>query len=156
VHIRLVAVGDRQPSWVDSAFDDYVTRLPPQWRFQLDEIATATRRKSARPDSAKTAEAQSILSRVKPSEQVVLLDERGKQFTSRELADRIDQWQAVGEDVVFVIGGPDGVADDIRKRANLVWSLSRLTLPHGLARVLYAEQMYRAWSLLSGHPYHRD
>jgi 23S rRNA (pseudouridine1915-N3)-methyltransferase len=156
VHIRLVAVGDRQPSWVDSAFDDYVTRLPPQWRFRLDAIGTAMRRKSARPESARDAEAHSILSRVKPAEQVVLLDERGKQFTSRELADRFGQWQTVGEDVVFVIGGPDGVADDIRQRANLVWSLSRLTLPHGLARVVCAEQMYRAWSLLSGHPYHRD
>ena len=156
MHIRLVAVGDRQPSWVNSAFDDYVTRLPPQWRFRLDEIGTAARRKSARPDSARSAESQSILSRVKPAEQVVLLDERGKQFSSRELAGRIDEWQAVGEDVVFVIGGPDGVADDVRQRASLVWSLSRLTLPHGLARVLYAEQMYRAWSLLTGHPYHRD
>ena len=85
-----------------------------------------------------------------------MLDERGKQFTSRELAGKIEGWQTVGDDVVFVIGGPDGVADGVRQRANLVWSLSRLTLPHGLARVLYAEQMYRAWSLLAGHPYHRD
>ena len=156
MHIRLVAVGDRQPSWVNSAFDDYTTRLPPQWRFRLDEIGTAPRRKSARPGAAKDAEAQTVLSRIKPAEQLVLLDESGKQFASRELAERIDRWQTVGEDVVFVIGGPDGVADDIRQRANLTWSLSRLTLPHGLARVLYAEQMYRAWSLLSGHPYHRD
>lgn len=156
MHIRLVAVGDRQPSWVNSAFDEYVTRLPPQWRFRLDELGTASRRKSGRPGEAKNAEAESILSRVKPAEQLILLDERGKQFSSREFADRVDQWQAVGEDVVFVIGGPDGVADAVRQRANLVWSLSRLTLPHGMARVLYAEQMYRAWSLLSGHPYHRD
>lgn len=156
MHIRLVAVGDRQPAWVNAAFDDYVTRLPQQWRFRLDEVATSARRKSQQAAAAKTDETRAILSGLKPGEQVVLLDERGRQFTSRELAGKVDQWQTVGEDVVFIIGGPDGVGEELNERADLVWSLSRLTLPHGLARVLYAEQMYRAWSLLSGHPYHRD
>ena len=86
----------------------------------------------------------------------MLLDEKGRQFTSRELAERVDDWQVGGADLVFIIGGPDGVAKDVQERANLTWSLSSLTLPHGLARVLFAEQLYRAWSLTTGHPYHRD
>ena len=86
----------------------------------------------------------------------MLLDEKGQQYSSRELADQLERWQSEGDDVAFVIGGPDGVSDEVRQRAGLVWSLSKLTLPHGLARILFAEQLYRAWSLTTGHPYHRD
>ncbi len=156
MHIRLIAVGDRQPSWVDSAFDDYAERLPRQWQFRLESVATMKRQKNASADASKLAEADKILSRIRPPEHAVLLDERGTQFTSKELADKIDGWQTVGEDIVFVIGGPDGVAQSVQARANTCWSLSKLTLPHGLARVLFAEQIYRAWSLMNGHPYHRE
>jgi len=102
------------------------------------------------------AEGEQILSRLKADEQVVLLDERGKQLTSSSLAARLTDWQAEGRDLCFVIGGPDGVSSACRDRANFTWSLSDLTLPHGLARVLFAEQLYRAWSLQAGHPYHRE
>lgn len=156
MHSRLIAVGDRQPSWVDSAFDDYVARLPRQWQFRLEIITTAKRRKSAPIDVAIQAESEKILGRIKPAEHVVVLDERGRQFSSKEIAEKLDAWQTVGEDLVFVIGGPDGISDDLLVRANTCWSLSKLTLPHGLARVLFAEQIYRAWSLLTGHPYHRE
>jgi len=156
VHIRLIAIGDRQPSWVDSAFAEYAGRLPRQWQFRLQEIATVQRNKGAVKNAAKEVEGAKILAQTKAAELVIVLDERGRQFTSRELAGKIDDWQTVGQDIVFVIGGPDGVAADVLQRANLTWSLSKLTLPHGLARVLFAEQIYRAWSLLSGHPYHRD
>lgn len=101
-------------------------------------------------------EGEQILSRVKKTEQVILLDERGKQMTSQVLARKLADWQSDGRDLCFVIGGPDGVAEACRERANSSWSLSQLTLPHGLARVLFTEQMYRAWSLQTGHPYHRD
>ena len=156
MHIRLLAVGDRQPSWVDTAFAEYTARLPRQWKFRLDTIATADRRKAVTPERAKDLEAVKLLGKLQPAEQVVLLDENGRQFTSRELSSRIDGWQASGDNLAFIIGGPDGVSDDVRKRANLTWSMSSLTLPHGLARVLFAEQLYRAWSLTTGHPYHRD
>jgi len=156
VHIRLIAVGDRQPSWVDAAFNDYAARLPRQWQFRLETIATAKRQKSTRVDAAIDAEGEKILGKIKPAEHVIVLDERGKQFSSKELAAELDDWQTVGADLVFVIGGPDGVSTDILTRANTRWSLSKLTLPHGLARVLYAEQIYRAWSLSTGHPYHRE
>jgi 23S rRNA (pseudouridine1915-N3)-methyltransferase len=156
VHIRLIAVGDRQPSWVDDAFDNYSGRFPREWKFRLDCIATARRSKNNKSQNAMDAECEQILSRIKTTEQVVLLDERGKLLTSQALAIGLSDWQSDGRDLCFIIGGPDGVADACRQRADGTWSLSNLTLPHGLARVLFAEQMYRAWSLQTGHPYHRE
>ena len=156
MHIRLIAVGDRQPGWVDDAFDNYSARFPREWKFRIDRIATARRSKNNKTQNAIDAECEQILSRIKTNEQVILLDERGKQLTSQTLATRLIDWQADGRDLCFVIGGPDGVADGCRQRADTSWSLSDLTLPHGLARVLFAEQMYRAWSLQAGHPYHRE
>jgi len=153
--VRLIAVGDRQPAWVDAAFSEYSARLPRQWRFRVDEIATAQRAKGGT-DTARDAEAARLLARLKPGEFVVLLDEKGRQFTSRAFAVQLEDWLAAGQDLAFVIGGPDGVAASVGERANVTWSLSKLTLPHGLARVLFAEQIYRAWSLTTGHPYHRD
>jgi len=138
VHIRLIAVGDRQPSWVDTAFETYVQRLPRQWQFRLDLIATAPRSKNSDAETAKIAEGQKVLAKIKA------------------LAARLEDWQSDGRDLTFVIGGPDGVSEDCMNRADLRWSLSRLTLPHGLARVTFAEQLYRSWTLTTGHPYHRS
>ena len=156
MHIRLIAVGDRQPSWVDDAFGNYSTRFPREWKFRLDTIPTARRGKNDKSDQAVQAEGRQILAKIDPAEQVVLLDERGREFTSPEFAGKFASWQADGRDLCFIIGGPDGVSADCRDRATLCWSLSKLTLPHGLARVLFAEQLYRAWSLQAGHPYHRE
>jgi len=156
VHIRLLAVGDRQPQWVDDAFRLYSGRFPPQWKFRLDVVATAKRSKSDSAMRAIETEGELILGKLTPDERIVLLDERGKQLTSKTLAARLSDWQSDGRDLCFVIGGPDGVSERCRQRADFIWSLSDLTLPHGLARVLLAEQMYRAWSLASGHPYHRS
>ncbi len=155
MHLRLIAVGDRQPAWVDSAFSEYAGRLPRAWRFRVDEIPTAQRGK-ADAGKAKNAEGQKVLAKLKSSEKVVLLDERGRQFTSRVLSDKLASWLAEGPDLTFIIGGPDGVSADVIERANVTWSLSDLTLPHGLARVLFIEQLYRSWTLTTGHPYHRD
>ncbi|MGI9272820.1 MAG: 23S rRNA (pseudouridine(1915)-N(3))-methyltransferase RlmH [Woeseiaceae bacterium] len=156
MHIRLLAVGDRQPAWVDDAFENYSGRLPRDWKFRIDQIATARRSKNNTSKNAMDIEADALLARIKKDEQVVLLDQRGKQLTSEALATRLSDWQADGRDLCFVIGGPDGVAETCRRRADVIWSLSDLTLPHGLARILFAEQMYRAWSLQNGHPYHRE
>jgi 23S rRNA (pseudouridine1915-N3)-methyltransferase len=156
VHIRLIAVGDRQPSWVDAAFDEYAARLPRQWQFRLEAVATAKRARGDNEHAARNAEGQKILGKLKHAEFVVLLDERGKQYTSREFARVLDDWHNVGQDIVFIIGGPDGVTSEVCERANLQWSLSKLTLPHGLARILFVEQLYRAWSITAGHPYHRN
>lgn len=156
MHIRLVAVGDRQPTWVEDAFDRYSRRFPREWKFRIDRIAAARRSKNSKSQEATIAEGEQILARVKANEQVILLDERGTQLTSQALASRLSDWQSDGRDLCFVIGGPDGVSQACQQRADIRWSLSQMTLPHGLARVLFAEQLYRAWSLQSGHPYHRD
>lgn len=156
VHIRLLAVGDRQPDWVERAFSNYAERLPRNWRFAVQTIPTARRSKRGDAERAVSTEAERLLALIPDGEQVVLLDERGSQFTSTELARKLAGWQAGGRDLAFVIGGPDGVSKSLVERADVVWSLSKLTLPHGLARVLVAEQLYRAWALTAGHPYHRD
>ena len=155
MHIRLIAVGDRQPSWVDSAFEAYAERLPRQWRFRL-EVVPAAGRSGRAGAAAREVESGKVLEKTRPAEFIILLDERGTEIASRGLAERLQQWQAGGQDLVFVIGGPDGVAGSLLERADFTWSLSKLTLPHGLARVVFAEQLYRAWSLTTGHPYHRD
>jgi 23S rRNA (pseudouridine1915-N3)-methyltransferase len=155
VHVRLIAVGARQPGWVASAFDSYIRRLPGHWRFRLEAIAPGPR--AGDPDGRKAVvdEGLRILKAIRAAERVVLLDERGTEFSSAELGRALAGWQADGRDLAFVIGGPDGVSEACLQRAEVRWSLSRLTLPHGLARVLFAEQMYRAWTLATGHPYHR-
>jgi len=102
------------------------------------------------------AEGELILAKLGSDEQVVLLDERGKQLSSKSLASRLSEWQTDARDLCFIIGGPDGVSGKVRQRANMMWSLSQLTLPHGMARALLSEQLYRAWSLQTGHPYHRS
>lgn len=156
MHIRLIAVGDRQPAWVAQAFDQYSRRFPRQWQFRLDVVGTARRGNDDDARKARQVEGRKVLQKIEPSEQVVLLDEAGRQWSSSELADRLRRWQDSGRDLSFVIGGPDGVDEDCRVRADQRWSLSRLTLPHGLARVLVAEQLYRAWTMTTGHPYHRE
>lgn len=155
MHIRLLAVGDRQPSWVDDAFGIYAERFPREWKFRLDTIATVRRNKNDKSRQAMEAEGELITAKLSLDEQVVLLDERGKQLTSKSLASKLSDWQTDGRDLCFIIGGPDGVSDTVRQRADMMWSLSQLTLPHGMARALLSEQLYRAWSLQSGHPYHR-
>lgn len=156
MHIRLLAVGDRQPAWVDDAFHAYTHRLPREWKFRLDIIPTVRRRKNDRSQQARDAEGELILGKLHAGERFVLLDERGRQLNSKGLSARLSGWQSDGRDVCFVIGGPDGVSDACRERADFTWSLSSLTLPHGLARVLLAEQLYRAHALQTGHPYHRE
>ncbi len=155
MHIRLLAVGDRQPSWVDEAFGIYTERFPREWKFRLDVLPTVRRNKNDKSRQAMEAEGELILGKLNVAEQIALLDERGKQFSSKGLATRMSDWQSDGRDLCFIIGGPDGVSEGVRQRADINWSLSQLTLPHGLARVLFAEQLYRVHSLQTGHPYHR-
>lgn len=156
MHIRVLAVGDRQPGWVNTAFDDYSSRLPRDWRFSLKTLPGAQRSKKQNAANAIRAEGQAILADIDSAERVVVLDEHGTQYTSVALADRLGTWQSDGRDVCLVIGGADGLSDDCLARADQSWSLSALTLPHGLVRVVLAEQLYRAWSLRAGHPYHRS
>ena len=151
--MRLVSVGTRLPGWINEGVETYVRRLPADNSLRLDEIPVGRGRSAA---ERLREEGRRLLAKVDPADHVVVLDEAGKAHTSRELADELERWRHLGVDVVLIIGGPDGVADAVRSRANASWSLSSHTLPHGLARVMVAEQIYRAWTLLTGHPYHRD
>lgn len=155
MHIRLIAVGDRQPAWVTDAVETYARRLPKQWKFRLDVIGAARRGADGDAAKARALEGDRVLRKLGASEQLVALEEKGRSWSSVELAGRLQSWQAEGHDLSFVIGGPDGIDQNCLRRASSRWSLSKLTLPHGLARVLVVEQLYRAWTLLNGHPYHR-
>ena len=159
MRIVLAAVGTRMPRWVEEAFEDYAKRLPPTCRLTLREIPTAYRGAAARKGAASTAsirrEGEGLLRAVPSGARIVALDERGAAWSTADLAERLEAWMADGRDTTLLAGGPDGLAPECRERADLTWSLSRLTFPHPLVRVIVAEQLWRAWSLLHRHPYHR-
>ena len=154
--MRIVAVGSRMPKWVQEPYDDYITRLSSALKVTLTEIEPGTRAPGRPPAKAIEAEGQRILAAVRPGEFVVALDERGKEMTTRELATWLAGRLQDGRDLAFLIGGPDGFAPEVLQRSDFKWSLSRLTFPHALVRVVLAEQLYRAHGVLSNHPYHRD
>jgi 23S rRNA (pseudouridine1915-N3)-methyltransferase len=156
MRVRVIAVGTRLPAWVRSGSEDYLARLASRLAVSLVEIEPGPRSAGGVAHKAIAAEGQRLLGAVRPGDHVAVLDERGTQFSTRELAAWLQERMQQGEDLVFVIGGPDGLAPQVRARGNFTLSLSRLTLPHALVRVLLAEQLYRAHSILTHHPYHRD
>lgn len=156
MRLRIIAVGTRMPAWVDAAVDDYARRLRTHWKFELLEIPAGRRSASQPAARAIAAEGTQVLAALKPAELAIALDERGRALDTRELAARLAAGERDGRDLALLIGGPDGHAPEVRSRCAESWSLSRLTLPHALARVVLAEQLYRAQSLLLNHPYHRD
>ena len=155
--LAILAVGHRMPDWVTAAYEEYAKRMPREMPLQLKELKPA-QRSNATGDTLRwlKTEAEHIEAAIPQGALRVVLDERGRSFPTRTLADHLERWRTDGRDVAFVIGGADGLDDTIKSRADLLWSLSLLTLPHGLVRVVLAEQLYRASSLLAGHPYHRD
>jgi len=155
MRIRLIAIGGRMPGWVQTAFDDYRQRLPRSVRFELVELPLGVRGSRGDPGKAIEAEGERVLRTLSDAERVIALDERGAAWTSRQLSSQLDRWQQQGRDIALVIGGPDGHAPAVSDRAEQQWSLSPLTLPHALVRVVVIEQLYRAAMLLAGHPYHR-
>lgn len=154
MRVRLIAVGGRMPDWVESACEDYRRRLPRELRFELVEIPLAVRGKNADIAHARQQESERSL-KTAGDACLVALDERGQAWSSTELAGMLKRWQLGGRDVALLIGGPDGHAPEVLEQAQQRWSLSRLTLPHALVRVLVIEQLYRATTLIAGHPYHR-
>ena len=144
------------PAWVDAGFEEYAKRMPREAAIALSQVKAEPRAEETSTERIMEAEAKRIAAAVPKGAIKVVLDERGKMMTTRELATRIEGWQMEGRDVAFVIGGADGLAPAIKRDADVMWSLSALTLPHGLVRVVLAEQLYRAFSLLRNHPYHRE
>jgi 23S rRNA (pseudouridine1915-N3)-methyltransferase len=155
MRIRLLAVGTRMPGWVEAGVADYVRRLGPELRIQIEELALGKRGTSGAVMRAVADEGRRMMIAIHPDEFVVALEVSGKAFDTEELSKWLGQRLQDGRDVTLLIGGPDGLAAECRKRANLHWSLSPLTLPHALVRIVIVEQLYRAMSILKGHPYHR-
>ncbi len=154
--IRLIAAGTRMPGWVDAGFADYAKRMPRECRLDLVEIALSRQRRSGDVARAVREEGERMLASTERSANLVALDVRGKVLDTPRLADQLKAWMQDGQNVELLIGGPDGLAPACLENAAMRWSLSPLTLPHGLVRVVVAEQLYRAISILKGHPYHRE
>lgn len=152
--LRLIAAGTRMPDWVNAGYAEYARRLPRECRLELTEIPVA-RRDNGPVRRAIAAEGERMLAALPAGAAVITLDANGAAWSTEALAERLRNWFADGRDRAFLIGGPDGLAPAVRERAEASWSLSPLTLPHGLARVVAAEALYRAWSVIAGHPYHR-
>ncbi len=153
--LKLLAVGQKMPQWVSDGYQEYARRLPRDCSLNLIEIAPAKRGKTSQPQQWMQEESKRILSQIDASDHVVALDVIGKNWSTPELAENLAIWQQQGGDVSLIIGGPDGLDPACLQRADQRWSLSGLTLPHPLVRVLLAEQLYRAWTILQNHPYHR-
>jgi 23S rRNA (pseudouridine1915-N3)-methyltransferase len=143
------------PDWVNEGFRDYQKRLRSPLRLELTEIAVATRRAGESPLRAVTREGEDMLAALGRDDYVVALDVKGKAMSTEQLSAWLTDRLGAARPLIFLIGGPDGLSESCRARADYAWSLSALTLPHGLVRVVLAEQIYRAMSLLAGHPYHR-
>lgn len=155
MHLRLIAVGTRMPKWVNAGVDDYLRRLPSEFKAAFTEIPLAPRHSGSDTAALKATEGERILKATRGA-RLIALDEHGQQHDTAQWAAALKQWMREGRDIAFAIGGPDGHAPGVLAAAETTWSLSRLTLPHALVRVVLAEQLYRAWSLSVNHPYHRQ
>lgn len=156
--IRILTIGQKMPSWVLTGFEDYFKRIQPFVQTQIIELPMAKRGKN---DSAADIlkycqiEGEHILSAIKQNETLIALEVGGRELSTEKLAETMQHWTLQGQDVVLAIGGPDGLSDDVRKAASWHWSLSKLTLPHPMVRIILIEQLYRAMSINHNHPYHR-
>ena len=156
MRVSIICVGHKMPAWIKTGFGEYVKRLPPEIRIELAELKPEERTSGKTVDKAKALEGERILAAIPEGATVYALDEKGRSVTTQGLAVMLAGWMRDATHPAFVIGGADGLSDEVRTRADKLLSLSALTLPHGLARVVLAEQLYRAWTILGNHPYHRD
>ncbi|SDJ39766.1 23S rRNA (pseudouridine(1915)-N(3))-methyltransferase RlmH [Billgrantia gudaonensis] len=153
--VRLLAVGTRMPGWVTEGVETYRRRLPRDFALDVEEISPGSRGKNADVTKAVSLEGRRLRERLRGDELTVALEEGGQAWSTRRLAREAEEWRLEGRDVALLVGGADGLDPALSAAADRRWSLSPLTLPHPLVRVIVAEQLYRAWTLLVGHPYHR-
>lgn len=151
----IAAVGHRMPGWIEDGFHEYAKRMPPECRIQLKEIKPVERSGSKTAETVMALERAKIEAAIPKGARIIALDERGKDLTTMQLSQLLTQWQQDGRDVTFLIGGADGLDAGLKASADMLVRISSLTLPHGMVRVLLAEQLYRAWSITQNHPYHR-
>lgn len=143
------------PAWVETAWQEYAKRLPRELAPVLVEITLAQRGKTTSVDKVKQEEGESLLAAVHPNSRVIALDVLGRSLSTENLAEKLQSWQMQGQDISIMIGGPDGLSSACLQRADERWSLSAMTLPHPLVRIVLIEQLYRAWTIQAGHPYHK-
>ncbi|MDD2722448.1 MAG: 23S rRNA (pseudouridine(1915)-N(3))-methyltransferase RlmH [Methylovulum sp.] len=155
MQINLISVGNRMPGWVLAGYDEYAKRLPRECELVLKEIAPGKRTKNSDVARIVRDEGERMIAAIPSGAHIVTLDIPGKPWTTPELAEAMSRWLAGGQSVALLVGGPEGLAVAARQKAHESWSLSKLTFPHPLVRIIVAEQLYRAWSLLNNHPYHR-
>lgn len=153
--INLLAVGQKMPSWVEQGYEEYAHRMPSEVKLKLKEIAPGNRGKNADLKRIIQDEGQRIQSAIPKNNRIIVLDVKGRAWSTEQLAERMAFWMQSGQDVSLLVGGPEGLSDEVSRLADERWSLSALTFPHPLVRVILAEQLYRAWSVLRNHPYHR-
>ena len=156
MQINILAVGDRSPSWVEAGVNQYIARMPRECSIEITPVAVAKRTKNQTLAQARAREQQLLIRRTSNNSVRVALDERGQSWTTVALAEKLRKWLQSSPILTFYIGGPDGFNAEFLRQANLTWSVSSLTLPHMLVRVLLVEQLYRAWRIIQGHPYHRQ
>ncbi|NLA88258.1 MAG: 23S rRNA (pseudouridine(1915)-N(3))-methyltransferase RlmH [Alcaligenaceae bacterium] len=154
--ITIIAVGHRMPDWVTIAWDDYAKRLPNDCAIELKEIKAEPRTTGKTTAQMMAAEAKRIQAAIPPHNTVIVLDERGRDLSTKKLSTMLDDWMANQQDVTLIIGGPDGIDENFKNSISQKIRLSSLTLPHPMVRILLVEQIYRAWSILNNHPYHRE
>ncbi len=155
MRIHLIAIGNRLDAWVNQGYEEFAKRLTQDCTLQLIEIPAVKRGKNADIERITREEGQKLLAAIPKGVRIVVLDIHGRQHSTEELAGKLANWLQSGQDVALLVGGPEGLSADCRARADETWSLSKLTLPHPLVRIVVAEQIYRAWSVLNNHPYHR-
>jgi 23S rRNA (pseudouridine1915-N3)-methyltransferase len=155
MQLIIAAVGHKMPAWIEEGFGEYAKRMPPECRIQLKEIKPVERSASKTAETVMALERAKIEAAIPKGARIVALDERGKDLTTMQLSQLLTQWQQDGRDVTFVIGGADGLDAGFKASADMLVRISSLTLPHGMVRVLLAEQLCRAWSITQNHPYHR-
>lgn len=155
MEIQIISVGKRMPKWINDAFDEYLIRIKKEIKINLTEIPTQIRAKTSDINKIKELEANKILKEIKPG-LIISLDEQGKSFSTLDLAKKLNSWKMEYQNVNLIIGGPDGIAKEILDKSHEVLSLSQLTFPHALVRIILIEQLYRAQSIINKHPYHRS
>lgn len=153
--LRIISVGHKMPSWVETACAEYTKRMPREASVEIIDIKPEKRAAGNSTENIQLIEAKRILDAV-GKDYCIALDERGQEVTTLQLADKFKDWQTSGRDVALIIGGADGLHSSVKQKADWLWGLSKLTLPHAMVRVLLAEQLYRAHSVITNHPYHRE
>jgi len=156
MRVSIIAVGTKMPAWVTRGVEEYCRRLPRELKVQWREIPLARRVRDSKPERLCEREGEQLLKAIPSGDRVIALDVLGERLSTAKLAEQLTKWQMSGSNYSLLIGGPDGLSPDCLQQAGARWSLSDLTLPHPLVRILLAEQLYRAWTITVNHPYHRD